>query len=338
VHRRLRILTFNRHEPYIYELAKTGHEFHVLLVDRPPWGKNWDAKSRPIPPNVKVIGEAELLPSLDMNRYDLLLAQSYDDFELIDGLAKPKILLAHSVAALPGPDGLSRAEALRRLYQEQQLASIPIVYVSQYLARNWGLPGRVILHSLDIRDYEEFSHTGRTPAVLTMSHFFKEREELGYALHCRVVGDDIPYRIVGHNPTLPDSGPAKDWDELRAYYRDYRVYLNTTTWGGSLAMLEAMAAGMSVVTTPRPPGVPYIVRHGYSGYVSDDPNDLRNKIEFLLANPDVAKAMGEKARVHIVQRYATRRFVREWQEVFQEAIALSQVAVTHAVGNLRPIP
>ena len=34
--RRLRILTFNRHEPYMYELAKTGRDFDVLLVDRSP--------------------------------------------------------------------------------------------------------------------------------------------------------------------------------------------------------------------------------------------------------------------------------------------------------------
>jgi len=58
----------------MYELAKTGHEFHVLLVDRPPWEKGWDTKSRAIPPNVKVVGEAESFRSLDMNQYDLLLA------------------------------------------------------------------------------------------------------------------------------------------------------------------------------------------------------------------------------------------------------------------------
>jgi len=39
--RRLRILTFLRHEPYAYELAKTGHDFDVVLIrngaSRPGW-------------------------------------------------------------------------------------------------------------------------------------------------------------------------------------------------------------------------------------------------------------------------------------------------------------
>lgn len=311
-------------------LAKTGHEFHLLLVDRPPWGRDWDLKSRPIPANVKVIGVVELLPSLDMNQYDLLLAQSYDDFELIDRLPKPKILLAHSVAALPGPDGLSRAEALRRLYLEQQLADVPVIYVSHYVARNWGLPGRVILHSVDNGDY--YPYRGEKEAALTVAHFFKERDvQLGYSLHQQVVRDDIPYRIVGHNPTLPNSGPAESWDELKSYYRDYRLYLNTTAWGGSLALLEALAAGIPVVTTPRLGGRKHIVRGGYSGFVSKDPGELRASVEYLLANPEVAHLMGQRAKEAVREKHGRERFIREWQEVLEEATALRRVPLTHPV-------
>ncbi len=338
--RGLRILTFLRHDPYMYELAKTGHEFHLLLVDRPPWGKNWDVKSRPLPLNVKVIGEAELLPSLDMNQYDLLLAQSYDDFELIDRVPNPKILLAHSVAALPSPDGLSRAEALGRLYQEQQLASIFVVYVSEYLARNWGLPGRVILTGVDVSDYNnEFRYAGELAAVLTVAHFFKERDsELGYAFHQQVVKDDIPYKIVGHNPTLPNSGPAESWDELKSYYRDYRLYLNTAASGGSLALLEAMAAGMPAVTTAGPPEAKpdKSVIDGYNGFISNDPEYLREKVRFLLANPEMAKAMGQRARETVMQKYGIDRFIQAWQEIFKQAIALGEVPAAHPVGNLLP--
>ena len=100
---RFRILTFNRHEPYMYELAKTGHDFHVLLVDRPPWEKRWDLRSRPVPTNVKIVGEAEDITPLNLDRYDLLLAQSYDDFELVERSRQRKLILLHAVAALPGP-------------------------------------------------------------------------------------------------------------------------------------------------------------------------------------------------------------------------------------------
>jgi hypothetical protein len=321
--RKLRILTFLRHEPFMYELAKTGHRFDLVLVDRTLWARAWDERSRPLPANVNTVGEAEDVASLDIDQYDLVMAQAYDDFELVQGSRVPKAVLFHSAASARSPSGLCRAEALRRLYQEWQLTSIPIVYVSHYVAQNWGLPGTIILHSLDVRDYEGFENSGKTAAVLTVAHFFTEREALGYPLHRQVLGDLIPHRIVGHNPSLPDVKPAKDWAELKGFYRDYRVYLNTTNWGGSLAMLEAMCAGMPVVTTPRPADEP---RHtsvidGHNGFVSADPAELRRKVEFLLANPAVARAMGREGRKAVLRKYGTQRFVERWQEFFESVVA-----------------
>lgn len=316
----------------MYELAKTGHEFHLLLVDRPPWEKGWDLRSRPIPSNVTIVGEAEGISSLNLEQYDLLLAQSHDDFQLIEKFPQRKVLLLHSVAALQGPEGVSRGEALRRLYLEQQLADVPVIYVSRYTARNWGLPGRVILHSVDNGDY--YPYRGEKEAALTVAHFFKERDvELGYSLHQQVVGDDIPYRIVGHNPNLPNSGPAESWDELKSYYRDYRLYLNTTAWGGSLALLEAMAAGMPVVTTPRLGGRAHTVRDGYSGFVCEEPSELRARVKYLLANPEVAHLMGQRAKEAAREKYGRERFIREWREAFEGALS-GQALGTHPVGNL----
>jgi hypothetical protein len=333
----LRILTFNRHEPYICELAKTGHGFDVLLVDRPPWGKQWDVRSRPIPSNVRIVGEAEQLSSLDVGAYDLLLAQSYADFELIAGLPQRKVVLLHSVATLAGPDGVSRAEALRRLYQEQQLASAPIVYVSQYVADNWGLPGTIIGLAVDPSDFRSFAYTGKIAAALTVAHFFKERDALtGYSMHRQVVQDDIPHKVVGHNPTLTGSGPAKDWDELRSYYRDYRVYLNTTTgWAGATAMIEAMAAGMPVVTTPGPPGdTPQkLVIDGCTGFVSDDLEYLREKLKLLLADREMAEIMGQRAKEAVIDRYGIERFVQAWRGVLDET-ANVQLSAPRPVGSL----
>ena len=334
---RLRILTFNRHEPYICELAKTGHEFDVLLVDRPPWGKEWDVRSRPIPSNVRIVGEAQQLSSLDIGAYDLLLAQSYEDFELIASLPQRKVVLFHSVAALAGPDSVSRAEALRRLYQEQQLVSVPIVYVSQSVADNWGLPGTIIGLAVDPSDFRSFAYTGKIAAALTVAHFFKERDELmGYSLYRQVVENDVPHKVVGHNPSLTASGPAKDWDELRSYYRDYRVYLNTTTgWAGATAMIEAMTAGMPVVTTPGPPGeTPQkSVIDGYNGFISDDLEHLRKKLKLLLSDQEMATIMGQRAREVAIQAYGIERFVRAWQVVLEEAVTV-QPRAPRPVGSL----
>jgi len=330
---RLRILTFLRHEPYMYELSKTGHEFHLLLVDRSPWEKDWDLRSRPIPSNIRIMGGVEDIRRLDLDEYDLILAHTHDHLLWIQYSPPPRVVLRMGTAACEYEE-MRRADALRRVFQEWHLASVPIVYICEYYAHGWGFPGRTIRHSVDLDDFRHFAYTGKIEAALTVAHFFKERDAvMGYSLHRQVVRDDIPHKIVGYNPTLPNSGPAKDWDELRAYYRDYRVYLNTAFSGGFMAMIEAMTAGMPVLTRPGPPGgTPHkLVIDGYNGFVSDDPQYLREKINFLLANPEVAKAMGQKAKEAVQAKHGIERFIREWREAFADAISKP---TNHQIGNL----
>jgi len=318
----------------MYELAKTGHEFHVLLVDRPPWGEDWDLKSRPIPSNVTIVGEAGGISSLKLEQYDLILAQSHDDFQLIERFPQRKMLLLLSVAALQGTEGVSRGEALRRLYLGQQLVDVSLIYASGYYAHTWGLPGRIVPHTVDARDYEGFEYTGEMPAVLTVVHYLRERDDqMGYTFHRQVVGTEIPYKIIGDNPALPDSGPASSWSELKSYYRHYRVYLNTALTGGFMALIEAMTAGMPVVTRPGPPGgTPHkLVIDGHNGFVSDDPQYLREKIKFLLANPEAAKMMGQRAKEAAQAKHGIERFIREWRNAFADAIS---EPTDYPIGNL----
>ncbi len=332
--RRLRILTFNRHEPVLYELAKTGHEFHVLLPEtRVLWEREWDVKSRPIPANAEIIGGVEHICSLALDRYDLLLAQCWDDFLSVQSSSRPKMLLL-----MTGPPDqradTGKSDALARLYQEWQLASVSVAYMYEYYAHSWALPGIVIEQAVDARDYETFEDTGEIEAVLTVAHFFKERDDLmGYSFHRQVVKDDIPYKIVGHNPGMPGSGPARDWSELRSYYRDYRVYLNTCVSGGFIALLEAMTAGMPVITRSGPgPGTPHsLLIDGYNGFVSDDPQYLREKIRLLLAHRDVAKEMGQRAKETVQAKHNIERFIQEWDEAFHNAVS---ERISRQIGTL----
>lgn len=331
---RLRILTFNRHEANLYELAKTGHAFHVLLPEtRTLWRSAWDVQSRPIPANVEIMGGVEDIASLDLDRYDLLLAQCWDDFLSVQSSSRPKMLLLMTAAPDQRAD-TGKSDALARLYQEWRLASVPIVYASQYYADSWHLPGRIIPHAVDARDYEAFEYTGEIEAVLTVAHYLKERDHLmGYRFHRELVKHDIPYKVVGYNPTLPDSGPARDWNELKSHYCHYRAYLNTSLSGGFIALLEAMTAGMPVITRSGPgAGTPHgLVIDGFNGFVSDDPQYLREKIKLLLANPDVAKLMGQRAKETVRAKHSIDRFVQEWDEAFHNAIS---ERISRQIGNL----
>jgi glycosyltransferase involved in cell wall biosynthesis len=66
--------------------------------------------------------------------------------------------------------------------------------------------------------------------------------------------------------------------------------------GMPLVVLEAMASGLPVITTPNGPGD--VVRDGIDGFVVPirDPGAIIEKLEFLRANPDQRAEMGRNAR------------------------------------------
>ncbi len=322
----------------MFDLAKTGHLFDILSPEsRILWGSNWDEAWRPVPDNVNLIGSVEDIPFLDLSQYDLLLAQTYADFLWIQFSSRPKMLLVMSPQPLHSED-LPEGDAVRLVYREWRLASIPVIYACGYYAHTWELPGTIVSHAVDASDYEEFQYTGEIPAVLTVANYIKERGDfMGYGFHSAVVKKDIPYKIVGYNPSLPDSGPAKDWAALKSYYRDYRVYLNTGVEAGLIAMMEAMTAGMPVISKPgpregSPEGMPVnLVTDGYNGFVSDDPEYLRGKIKLLLTDHALAKAMGQRAKEAVQARQNITRFVEDWNEAFDAAISQR---TSSGIGNL----
>ena len=72
----------------------------------------------------------------------------------------------------------------------------------------------------------------------------------------------------------------------------------------SLAALEAMSAGMPVLTT-RVGGIPDIVQDGVTGYLIEpgDYDELKDRLEILLASPDLRRAYGAAARDAVRSRF-----------------------------------
>lgn len=90
--------------------------------------------------------------------------------------------------------------------------------------------------------------------------------------------------------------------------------------GAPMGIAEAMAAGIPVVTSNRC-GMPYMIRHGESGYLvrPDDSEDIAAHIFSLLSGPDLRDRMGREAR-----RAAERMF--HPQSVASKTIAVYQRA------------
>jgi glycosyltransferase involved in cell wall biosynthesis len=89
--------------------------------------------------------------------------------------------------------------------------------------------------------------------------------------------------------------------------------------------IEAASFGLPVVATRRG-GLPEIIEDGITGFLvpSNDPTALAEGIQRLLADPDLRRSMGVKARKHMLQHFSSERFVRE----FLSLLGVDRLAVT----------
>jgi spore maturation protein CgeB len=324
--RKLNIFILCWHTPYLSLLAKTGHNFEVANWTRLGDGSvGWNFTHRPLPDNMKLIDNMDdARKKITDNYYNLVICQTEYDIGFIEKYDVPAIYLAHNALFTDtGGDKMKTIMLKKRVKNFLNRRKNLFAAISKMKMASWKLPGMVITPGIDINDYGGYQ--GDNPEILTVSTLFKERDFLrGYSVHQEIVGD-LPYKVLGNNPTMANSRESKNWDELKSFYRESRVYLNTTIPGYedgyNLAMLEAMATGMPVVSLASPTS-PLI--DGENGFVSGDINYLRNKVKLLLDDPDLAKEIGQKGRQTIADNFSIKDFIDNWNKAFDHCLNSKQ--------------
>ena len=84
---------------------------------------------------------------------------------------------------------------------------------------------------------------------------------------------------------------------------------------------EAMAARVPVVASNRC-GMPYMVRHGETGFLVNpgDPDDIAKWLRHVLADDEGRHNMGEKSRAIAFERFHPDVVARKTREVYYEAM------------------
>jgi glycosyltransferase involved in cell wall biosynthesis len=137
---------------------------------------------------------------------------------------------------------------------------------------------------------------------------------------------------------MPGVAASDSWEHLKKMLQSHRFYIHTADTrledGYNMATIEAMAAGMPVLGNRHPTS---LVKHGVSGFVSDDPDVLRKYARILLEDRDLAAKMGQQGRKTVVERFSKAKFKesflrsietarRKWEsrEVNLELLAASE--------------
>jgi len=316
-----KILSFNWHEPYLCLMARMGHEFLIVEPEIAPGHcRRWDENMRPVPENVRLISKATALEMLELGELDLIIAHNVKDLLEVRDYSLPKILVFHN--CLSTEIGLSKEEVKREDYLDKidvLLEGVHKVFISEKKRQDWGLNGDVILPGLDVAQYG--GYRGEKNTVLQVGNLLQERDlMLGYSLSKQIVGDH-PLTIMGMNPNIPESRLSQGFQDLLEHFRSSRVFINTTIEefedGYNLSMLEAMATGMPVVSAGNKSSP---IEDGKNGYVSKDPEYLNRCIDHLLKNPEEARALGEKARQTVQEKFPLNRFLQSWQKAIERSV------------------
>jgi glycosyltransferase involved in cell wall biosynthesis len=118
------------------------------------------------------------------------------------------------------------------------------------------------------------------------------------------LGESVHF--LGQRRDVPDLLHAMDVFVLPSYSE-----------GVSLALLEAMAAGLPVIATAVG-GLPEVVADGETGWLipPQDAAALAGALVRLLADPALAQRLGANARDHVREHYSLDRQGREINEIF----------------------
>lgn len=312
----LNILLVNHKESYQAMLAKTGHN---LFFMHHPKLLPWNAAIRPIPNNCHLLtGDNESSHFRYDVDFDLIICQDRSKqypvlLQVAKQLSCPMLNLEYSLT--PPDANPYHVESL--MYQPYNLT----VFSSDFVANSWGADTedeevKIIPHGVDTDFFTGW--TGGDNKVLTIVNNYQHRNNtMGFDLFTQIM-KCFTVNPFGHTQGI--SKAANNINELLNLYQKASVFVNTSVWHACpMVLLEAMSVGCPVVTTGSAM-LTEIVEDGVNGFIADDIDTMKTKIQNILDDPEMAKEIGQKARQTIIGRFGSEQFIKNWQEVLLCAI------------------
>jgi hypothetical protein len=311
----MKIFGWHVHGSYSTALVQGGHDYFVPVVPgRGPNGRG-RAQSYAWPDNVR---EVEMCAAADLD-IDVVVLQRPHEFDLAPrwlggrqpGRDIPAVYLEHNTP--PDLRGGARHPSADRF-------DLTVVHVTHCNALYWDTgcaPVRVVEHGIVDPGYQ---YTGEQ---LRMAVVINDASRRG-----RAVGADLiprfataaPVDLFGMNAAALGGVEDLDQDRLHREMAARRVYVHTPRWTSlGLSLLEAMHLGMPVVALAATE-VPRAVPPG-CGFTSTSVDELVDACRQLLAEPDLARALGRRAREHARVHYGLERFLADWDQIFSEVAA-----------------
>jgi glycosyltransferase involved in cell wall biosynthesis len=208
----------------------------------------------------------------------------------------------------------------------------------------------VIPNGLEIGPYTPRPLSQRVLMVTRML----ERKGVQYVLEA-ISESPVPAEVnlVGDGPYLPElrrraealRSPARFWGwldnrspELRQIYESSGIFvLPSEAENFPIVLLEAMAAGLAIITTEGT-GCAEVV--GDAGLLVPvrDPRAIARALKRLVDDPELRQNLGLAARRRIEDNFTWRAVARRYVEEYQRHTASGRPAPVHGTNGARPVP
>jgi len=308
----LHIFTWHVHGSYLYYLSHIPHRLYLPVNRERSHGYGGRTPSYPWPERVIEV-PLEEVPRL---RLDCILFQAHqhyleDQFRILSPAqrALPKLFLEHD------PPREHPTDTRHPVRDPGTL----LVHVTAFNELMWDAgptPTRVIEHGVTIPPGVRYLG-GLERGVTVINQIRKRGRRLGYDLWERFRGE-LPLDLIGMEWQEAGGIGEVCHRELPAFLANYRFFFNPIRYTSlGLAVCEAMATGLPIVglaTTEMATVIP----NGIAGFMDTNPRALSAPMRALLADREMACAMGKEARRIARQRFSIDRFVDDWNRLLRE--------------------
>lgn len=315
---RLRVLIWHIHGSYLNALARVDHDWFLPIKPGKPEGYGGRGPTFDLPGNVYEIPAAEVR---DLS-YDVVVLQTprnlHEDLPALLGPRQGEPALLYLEHNTPRPDAVNT----RHPFADHEGLLVHVTAFNRLMWDNGDLPTRVIEHSVVLDPAVTYDGSLEKGIIVTNGMQGRPRiTGLDLFEHART---RTPLDVVGmQSEELGGLGdvPYRDLHRLMARYRFLFSPMRYTSL--PLAVVEAMSIGMPVVALGTT-ALPDVIENGVNGYISQDPDSLISDMRRLLADPDLARALGERARETARTRFGLARYQTHWDAALREAVALKQ--------------
>jgi len=317
----VKLLVLNCHEAWIHQLGALKAQLDIVVGLPGRYTRGWDSCMRPLPAGARTITLDDVRAAGGGVSYDCVINHNITDLLDTRFLDAPKLLVLHeTLEGRMEQQGAEFDAREMRAMLNTYLASVGghAVAISRSKAKSWGVTHVVVHNSADPDAY--LPHVGDVACgIRVANHVTSKRVFLAWDFHEQAMAG-LPLQIVGHNPELPGVRAADDWDHLKRMLASHRFAVHTADPrfedGFNMAMLEAMAAGLPVLSNRHPTT---IVEHGVTGFLAESPDEMRAHARRLLDDPVLAHELGDNARRHVARHFGPDRFRVEFGKAIQEA-------------------